>query len=1022
MRDPKSKGNERLGIPEGFRQATEREQKAYETLFLGLSKNLDPESRDEVLRVIQESNDEYRKVEQFLMKNGMSESQAYDIASRAMSLSLQIPAIQHLTLENTLKLKPNDYLGFNEAVAKHTDMYVQSQALQQQLSNLLEELSPIKKGVRESDNSLNTLFDALVQSQANNKKFLIEMENQIERSIDVQLKALVGTNEHLGDADEIILNLDRIRNLKDKYPDVQFKDFKQIIDTTEQKINLLNTFEENAKIKMDNILKLMDTPEQQTIALAKSKDFMLRYHKTKKALLTRHWERNFKTPLNQKLENENIVDFSPILNQLEDSFPNLQYDGIVKKTGGTEQLIGLLPEQKEMFALYKSLERPALEALQNSPVFKGFTATQILEETAQRMGKDPDKVSFFEVWKFYNGKSVRAPGVEVSVDSTLNLPLNLNFEEAHNIKKYFNNIINKELASTKETNIAPIFIDVRDNVTDSIDTFFANSSDEIKTLYDDYNNFYRYNIGEVYTRKKGYDPLGAYLTPVRLVSSKNVPVLLKGYPDNFYSLTALNKADNDDYVIKLAQLHGVDSSSVGGNISKENLYNGRVFVELSEEEIKNAPIEVALAARSYQHLKNRLEIEFKAKLIANTPIGKKLLGLDSTEMTPELRDEIQKLTLDSGAFQKLLKETNINTSVWVRQSDGKVVLKPLVDVNAVLRESKLDITNLYRSYPNIRKDIDKITAQQKKDILKVKGQIETTFNKEMAETKTFIDAYQSKFGQPISVKDFYNRYISNPAMIGQLEAELVGGGFKVGGREQVLTKESFDAIIKDLIYAGLMDEVGAGTTVGARTIEKLSLGQVKEKITNKILNPFKSAPPARQTRASDDSFINLAILKKRLTENEDLFRTVIPEEEFETLVSLTNILIKESGGKGGPAATLEGLARGLSVPSLQSRIYNVIRGIISPTYVFGEASFLQFRKSKQAFITEILTNREASNNLLKILNSEKPLKEEEYRKAMMLIYNDVMLPILAKHLLLEDEEGQSGAENLAMQMRGLLEE
>ena len=30
----------RLGIPEGFRQATEREQKAYETLFLGMSKKL----------------------------------------------------------------------------------------------------------------------------------------------------------------------------------------------------------------------------------------------------------------------------------------------------------------------------------------------------------------------------------------------------------------------------------------------------------------------------------------------------------------------------------------------------------------------------------------------------------------------------------------------------------------------------------------------------------------------------------------------------------------------------------------------------------------------------------------------------------------------------------------------------------------------------------------------------------------------------------------------------------------------
>ena len=133
------------------------------------------------------------------------------------------------------------------------------------------------------------------------------------------------------------------------------------------------------------------------------------------------------------------------------------------------------------------------------------------------------------------------------------------------------------MASTKETNLAPIFIDVRDNITDSIDTFFTNSSDEIKTLYDNYNDFYRFNIGEVYTRKSGakYDPLGAYATPVRLVSSKNVPVFLKGYPDNFYSLTALNKENNTQYVEKLAQLYGVDVSSVGGNIPKDSLYNGR---------------------------------------------------------------------------------------------------------------------------------------------------------------------------------------------------------------------------------------------------------------------------------------------------------------------------------------------------------------------------------------------------------------------------------------------------------------
>ena len=181
------------------------------------------------------------------------------------------------------------------------------------------------------DEKLNSLFESLTRAQANNRVFIENTEEQFEQIINLKFAQLVGADETLENPDEIILSLQRLENLNETYPELKFKDFKKLIEITENKINLIKTFEDNAQKKFDSFAKLMDTPENQQMAKTQSTKYMLKYLKTKKALLTRHWERNFKNPLKNALKDEDIINFAPILKIIDDSFPELRYDGISKK-------------------------------------------------------------------------------------------------------------------------------------------------------------------------------------------------------------------------------------------------------------------------------------------------------------------------------------------------------------------------------------------------------------------------------------------------------------------------------------------------------------------------------------------------------------------------------------------------------------------------------------------------------------------------------------------------------------------
>ncbi|HAI38003.1 MAG TPA: hypothetical protein DCM40_07690, partial [Maribacter sp.] len=61
---------------------------------------------------------------------GMDKDEAYNVTSRALAISAQVPAIQHLALVNSISLKPNDFLDFSNTVAKHTNAYFETATLQ----------------------------------------------------------------------------------------------------------------------------------------------------------------------------------------------------------------------------------------------------------------------------------------------------------------------------------------------------------------------------------------------------------------------------------------------------------------------------------------------------------------------------------------------------------------------------------------------------------------------------------------------------------------------------------------------------------------------------------------------------------------------------------------------------------------------------------------------------------------------------------------------------------------------------
>ncbi|HAI38004.1 MAG TPA: hypothetical protein DCM40_07695, partial [Maribacter sp.] len=64
MKDPSSLGDPRLGIPVGYRQASDREVKAYNDLFKGLTQNLEPSAKQAVIANLRQTIDDMQVIEQ----------------------------------------------------------------------------------------------------------------------------------------------------------------------------------------------------------------------------------------------------------------------------------------------------------------------------------------------------------------------------------------------------------------------------------------------------------------------------------------------------------------------------------------------------------------------------------------------------------------------------------------------------------------------------------------------------------------------------------------------------------------------------------------------------------------------------------------------------------------------------------------------------------------------------------------------------------------------------------------------
>ena len=1011
MKDPSSLGDPRLGIPVGYRQASDREVKAYNDLFKGLTQNLEPSAKQAVIANLRQTIDDMQVIEQYLIKQGMNEDEAYNVTSRALAISAQVPAIQHLALVNSISLKPNDFLDFSNTVAKHTNAYFETATLQNELVKIIDKLAPYNK-----NQDIKVLSDALTSMKAQNQSFVAGMEMQLKEIATYMARDLVRT-------DSQPINSQSFETLKalEDVPGVG-----NLVELIRKEMNLVDTlvtnYQTNARALSDALLD----DNKLTIAQNKIDINLFNYLNKRKDLLKLTWDAEYRTPLIEALKDQGIVDFKPFLNTIEDSIPTLSVGNINKKIAGSEGALQLYPSIKHIKNIHNSLEEAAAKSLNDFFEPNGVSLKLLVEEaqSAMNLRRPP---TFLEIFKFLDGntvESLNSQRIFFPAEKVFNGKLELNFKDTHNIKRYINDVIDTNINSNNR-GAAGVFFEIRKDLKAEIDTFFNAQSEEVGELYNAYNSYYKVNIGDVYTNKRGTTPLGASLVIIGTRGSENVPLTRNN--ESFYSLeklTANNISARGNYKIELANLYGVDA----GNIADS--HKGKVFLDLGDmvqTGMANVSKEDLLASQGFQLLKEAVNVEAKKYILANTDIGQAML---KNVTDKNVIDEINKFKVDNVASK--LNQLESRSVIFVKKADGTIVQESLVDVNKLL--DSINIESVYNKFVNQRKAIDDIVEKQNVEINLAKDRIAQTGElKDYArKVKIFMDAYQTKFGGPFtSTEQFYKRYINNPELLLELKRDLTQGGIirsdfatnapdklRIEAGEAVLSVSEFDEIVKNVMLGGLALEIGAGRDLTETIVRKLS-GSKIETIKEVILNPFKSGKYIKSTLVpKDQGVLDIATLRKRLTENP-VFREIMDEESFDLLIRLTNMLEKDVIGLGG-SSRVEGLARGLSIPSLQSRVYNVIRGIISPQYVFGEVAFTRFRKGRQAFITELLTNKEAARNLIKILDSDSPLPEQEYRKFMGVVFSDLIAPTLGKHLLIEEGEIGENTSNMLEQMESLL--
>ena len=113
--------------------------------------------------------------------------------------------------------------------------------------------------------------------------------------------------------------------------------------------------------------------------------------------------------------------------------------------------------------------------------------------------------------------------------------------------------------------------------------------------------------------------------------------------------------------------------------------------------------------------------------------------------------------------------------------------------------------------------------------------------------------------------------------------------------------------------------------------------------------------------------VDSMLFQQSLKKHKELFKYLDPEhaEDLEKLFQFSVVV-----GEGTSAIGVRGLARPMSAESGMSRIYGVVRGVVSPRYVASEITLQLFRRKRLKALQDVISNPRSADVLAKALQKD----------------------------------------------------
>ena len=113
-------------------------------------------------------------------------------------------------------------------------------------------------------------------------------------------------------------------------------------------------------------------------------------------------------------------------------------------------------------------------------------------------------------------------------------------------------------------------------------------------------------------------------------------------------------------------------------------------------------------------------------------------------------------------------------------------------------------------------------------------------------------------------------------------------------------------------------------------------------------------------------------------ENIKVFKTLFDEDQIKTFEELTEV-INIVGDKFDDLA-IGGIPRGYTTMMLIGRVYNAMKGVVSPRYLIGEKLIMDYRLNQAKLLQEVLTDKETSAALIDVFRHDTVYDRKRIRK------------------------------------------